>query len=163
MGEALLRHRLQERGCEDVEVASVGTWAYFGGKATAEAVATLRKRGVDLGPHRSRAVEIEELRAADVIVAMTSVHVREITSLSPEVVDRIVLMKELREIESRPVAPDATATTRLSSLLGGKRPPARRDLDVDDPIGLPLSAYERTFREIEEGVDVLASVLCPGR
>lgn len=160
MGEALLRHRLDERGCPDVEVASVGTWAYYGREATDEAIETVRKRGVDLSAHRSRPVEIDELRRADIIVAMTSVHVREISSLAPDVVDRMVLMKELKEIEPRQLPAGADARARLDALLRGKRPKRRRALDVDDPMGLPIHAYERALREIEEGVEILAETLC---
>ncbi|MBW3595457.1 MAG: hypothetical protein KY391_07740, partial [Actinobacteria bacterium] len=154
MGEALLRHRLNERGCNDIEVASVGTWAYYGREPTVEAIETLRKRGVDLSVHRSRPVEMDELRAADVVVAMTSVHVREIASLAPDVVDRIVLMKELKEIEPAGVPADADPSRRVAALLRGKRPKRRRNLDVDDPMGLPIGAYERAVREIDEGVEV---------
>jgi len=145
-----------------VDVASVGTWAYYGREATREAVETLRERGVDLTPHLSRPVEIDELRAADVVVAMTSVHVREITALAPDVAERIVLMKELKEIQPRGTRPEADAARRLAALVTGKRPKRRRALDVDDPMGLPIAAYERAVREIEEGVDVLADTLCAG-
>lgn len=160
MGEALLRHVLHERGCDDVEVASVGTWAYEGQSATREAVETLRKRSIDLSVHRSRATDIEELQEADIIVAMTSVHVREITALSPDVADRIVLMKELREIKPATSPEGASAKDKVGALLAGERPESRRSLDVDDPMGLPIGAYERVAGEIAEGVDVLASVLC---
>ena len=161
MGEALLRHILDERDCSDVEIASVGTWAYYGQTATREAVETLRRRGIDLSAHRSRAVDIEELRAADIIVAMTSVHVREISALVPEVADRIVLVKELREIRAREVTSDAGPDERARSLLRGERPAWRRSLDVDDPIGLPVSAYERALGEIQAGVEVIADAICP--
>src|SRR3712207_2434332 len=100
MAEGLLRHALQEQGCVGIEVSSVGTWAYYGRPATDEAIATLQQRGIDLSAHLSRPVELEELRAADLIVAMTSVHVRELGNLAPDLVDRIVMMKELREIRA---------------------------------------------------------------
>ena len=161
MGEALLRQALEGRGCGDVDVASVGTWAYLGQPATREAIETLRKRSIDLSTHRSRAVEIDELLEADVIVAMTSVHVREISELVPEVTDRIVLMKELKEITPAPIGPEVGAGQRLEALLTGRRPERRRSLDVDDPMGLPIGAYERALSEIQEGVEVLADSICP--
>ncbi len=161
MAEALLRDRLARQGCTGVEVASVGTWAFYGREATTEAIETLRKKGIDLTPHRSRAVALDELRAADVIVAMTSVHVREITSLAPDLADRVVLIKELAEIEPAAIAANADASARLGALLTGRRPAPRRALDVDDPMGLPLGAYERAFGEIEMGVEVLVDALCP--
>ena len=160
MAEGLLRHAVQEQGCEGIEVSSVGTWAYYGRPATDEAVTTLKERGIDISAHLSRPVEIEELRAADLIVAMTSVHVREITNLAPELADRIVMMKELREIKSAVVGPDASREDRGRALLTGQRPKRRRDLDVDDPMGLPIGAYERCVGELQEGVDVLVKTLC---
>ena len=160
MAEGLMRHILQERGCSDVEVASVGTWAYDGNPATREAIETVRARGIDLEKHRSRPAEVDELREADVIVAMTSVHVREIASLAPDVVDKVVLVKELKEIEGAALRNDASSSDRLTSLLRGRRPESRRSLDVDDPMGLPGTAYERALREIEEGLEVLAAAVC---
>jgi protein-tyrosine phosphatase len=160
MAEAMMRRALEERGCKGVNVSSAGTWAYVGNPATPDAVETARTRGADLSAHASRPIEMDELLAADVIVAMTSVHVREIAGLAPEVIDRVVLMKELREIKPLPVAENARVEERLNALLRGDRPPRRRSLDVDDPMGLPVSAYERTARELQEGIDVLAATLC---
>lgn len=160
MAEAMMRRALEERGCTSVEVSSAGTWAYNGSPATREAIATVAAIGADLSRHGSRPIEMDELRAADVIVAMTSVHVRELRSLAPDVIDRIVLMKELREIKPLPVGPDASTAERLRALLRGDRPPRRRSLDVDDPMGLPVSAYERSARELKEGIEILVNTIC---
>lgn len=160
MAHGLMRHAIEERGCEGVEVVSAGTWAYRGSAATVEAVETVRKRGVDLSAHQSQPIEVDDLHAADVIVVMTSVHVRELVGLAPEIVDRIVMMKELREIDPLPVPSDARRDEKLAALLGGRRPKRRRGLDVDDPMGLPISAYERCVGEIQEGVDVLVDTIC---
>ena len=160
MAEALLRHALESRGCEDIEVASSGTWAYHGREATPEAISTVASRGADLSAHRSRPVEHDEITSADLVVAMTSVHVREILSLVPEVGDRLVMMKEIKEIVPAPWPPDATTKERLDSLLRGQRPKRRRSLDVDDPMGLPVHAYERCAGELEDGIDALVKVLC---
>ena len=160
MAEVLFRHALESRGCEDIEVASSGTWAYYGREATPEAISTVASRGADLSAHLSRPVEQEEITSADLVVAMTSVHVREILSLVPEVGDRLVMMKEIKEIEPAPWQPDATKKERLVSLLRGKRPKRRRSLDVDDPMGLPGHAYERCAGELEDGIDALVKVLC---
>ncbi len=163
MAEALLRRALDKRRCSGIDIASVGTWAYEGQPATHDAIATLRQQGVELAEHRSRAVELGELRAADLIVAMTSVHVRELSSLASEVAGRIVLLKELREIEPASFATDATPHDKIHALLNGKRPKWRRALDVDDPMGLPISAYERCASELQEGIDTLVDLLCPSR
>jgi protein-tyrosine phosphatase len=154
MGEAMLRHELAARGCDDVEVSSCGTWGLDREPATPDAVATLTGRGIDLASHRSRALDAAEIAEADLVIAMTSVHVREIAREVPEALPKVRLMKELAELELTPGG-------GLPGLLAATRPEARRSLDVDDPMGLPLRAYERAAGEIEAGVRVLADVLCP--
>lgn len=160
MAEALLRHELARRGCADVEVASAGTWAVDGGRATASAVEVLARRNIDLSTHRSRALLAEEIEAADVVVAMTSVHVTEILDLTPHARHKIVLLKEIPEMLAH--ARDG-AREGLEALLEATRPPSRRGLDVDDPIGLPVRAYERCAGDLESGIAALADVLCPRR
>jgi protein-tyrosine phosphatase len=159
MAEGLLRLRLAERGCSEIEVLSAGTWAYEGNAASQGALDVFRARGWDLGPHRSRDITVELLREADLVVAMTSVHRREVAELDPEAATKTVLLKELAEIEAE--AAEGDARGRLRALLAGRRPHPRRALDLDDPMGLPSFAYERSFSEIEAGVDVLLDVLCP--
>lgn len=158
MAEALLRHRLQERGC-DIEVASVGTWATFGQPATPEAISVLQERGIDLSRHNSRAVDPRELESAALIVAMTSVHRRELLQIAPGVERKLILMKELVELALDPEVPLSTED-RLERLLGAGRPKWRRALDLDDPMGKPVGAYERTFAQLELGTEVLVEALC---
>ncbi len=160
MAEALLKRALAERGCDGIEVASVGTWAHPGWHATPEAVDTMRARGIDLAEHRSRPPEQEELVAADLIVVMTSVHEREIRMLAPDVVVKVVLLKELPELGLGDLPPDVTREGRLKALLALPRPKRRRALDLDDPIGLPLGAYERCADELSKDIDILVDVLC---
>ncbi len=158
MAEALLRFALDERGCQDIVVSSAGTWAHFGDRATPEAEAAVEARGADLSGHRSRPFLAEEAEAADLVIAMTSVHLKEIGTVAPRAVSKLRLMKELVELE--PEIEGATTAERVSGILGAKRPPTRRALDLDDPIGLPLSAYERCAREIWASTSLLADWLC---
>jgi protein-tyrosine phosphatase len=159
MAEGLLRLRLLERGCTDVDVVSAGTWAYEGNPASVGALDVFRARGWDLEPHRARELTVELVREADLVVAMTSVHRREILELDPDAATKTVLIKELAEIEADVVEGDARV--RLAALLAGRRPDPRRALDLDDPMGLPSFAYERSFAEIEAGIEVLLELLCP--
>ena len=158
MAEALLRHELARRGCSHVEVSSAGTWAYDGSGATTHAVNVLAGRDIDLSTHRSRALLAEEIEAADVVVAMTSVHVREILERTPRARHKVILLKEIAEIAAVS-APDAAG--RIEALLTATRPQSRRSLDVDDPMGLPRRAYERCAGDLEAGIAALAEVLCP--
>lgn len=157
MAEAMLRHELERRGCHDVEVVSAGTWADHGNPAMPEALEVLSARGIDFDSHRSRAVDPQELAETDLVVAMTSVHARELRQLSEAVGTKMVLMKEVVEIEQS----DTPEGEALQAFLGGRRPQPRRALDLDDPMGLPTFAYERAAEEIAAGVQRLADILCP--
>jgi protein-tyrosine-phosphatase len=158
MAEVLLKHALEGRGCSDIEVSSVGTWAYAGSGATEVAVEVMEDMGIDLTRHSSRAAEVEELEEADLVVAMTSVHMRELRSMAPHVIDKTVMLKELAEIKLSSTGEDRDS--RLKALLTGDRPSSRRSLDVDDPMGLPRAAYERCARELKAGTDLLADLFC---
>lgn len=155
----MLRDEVARRGCGDIEVASAGTWAGFGNPAQPEALEVMRSRGIDLEGHRSRPVDPEELADSDLVVAMTSVHARELKQLSDEVGAKMVLMKEFTEMEVDG-CPSPALDDRLKTLLAGKRPEPRRALDLDDPMGLPVFAYERAAKEIDTGIRRLADLLC---
>jgi protein-tyrosine-phosphatase len=158
MAEVLLRAELSHRGCAGIEVASSGTWALGGYEATRLAVAVMADRSIDLSSHRSRSVDPLELEEADLIVVMTSVHAEEVLRLAPSAADKVIMLKAIGELalENK----DADARARVAAMLAAERPPPRRSLDLDDPMGLPTHAYERCADEIEAGVRALADVLC---
>jgi protein-tyrosine-phosphatase len=155
MAEGLFRLGLEARRCTDVEIASSGTWAYVGSSATPEAAKVVAERGADISSHRSRPATKEEVEAADLVIVTTSVHTTEILAVAPTARDKIFLIKELAEINPRPRLGGG-----MRELWRGQRPSWRRDLDLDDPIGLPLSAYKRCARLIHAGTELLANVLC---
>lgn len=161
MAEVLMRKALSQRGCEGVEVASSGTWAEAGYGAAESAVDALHSRGIDLSAHRTRALDPDEVNAADLVVAMTSVHVREILDVAPEAEGKLVMLKEIPEIRMEPGgAVPESPEARLGLLLEGDRPEGRRSLDVDDPIGLPSGAYDRCVSDLELGIDALVAIIC---
>jgi protein-tyrosine-phosphatase len=155
MAEGLFRVALERRRCDEVEVESSGTWAYVGSAPTPEAAKVAADLGADISSHRSRPLNAEQVETADVVVAMTSVHLKEIADVCPGAREKVLLMKELREIEPRPAL-----GAGVPALVAGQRPSWRRALDLDDPIGLPLSAYQRCAKEIHEATELLANVLC---
>ena len=159
MAEALLRHALQERGCSDVEVVSAGTWADDGEPAQPQVTEVLSGAGVELADHKARVLTKKETASSDLVIAMTSVHMKEILKVDPDAEGKLFLMKELIEIQL-PSPGSVRSKSRLEQLLDSRRPRWRRALDVDDPMGLPVSAYERTLGDLRAGVEVLAEVLC---
>ena len=163
MAEALLRHAWAERGCPgELEVASAGTWADFGSPATSGALDAMATRGIELRSHRSRPARPAEIEAADLVVVMTSVHVREVLDAVPVVKEKLVMLKELPEMRAALASDDhqGDLEKRLAQLLSAPRPEPRRALDVDDPIGLPVIAYQRCADDLARGVNALVDALC---
>jgi len=156
----LLKDELVRRGCTGIEVTSAGTWGMDGSPATPDAVEAVAELDVDLGNHRARSLDADEVRASDVIVAMTSVHVGEIIQMVPDAEPRVLLLKQLRDTEVSPSSLDDGFPKRVEALLAGRRPPWIRAHDVDDPIGQPLERYRRTLAELRDGIERLADLLC---
>jgi protein-tyrosine-phosphatase len=164
MAEVLLRDELRRRGCTGVDVVSSGTWGIDGSPATPEAVQAVGELDIDLSSHRARSIDVDEVRSADIVVAMTSVHVREITQMVPGAEGKVVLLKHLGAIEvANPLADGSGQAQRLEALLGGRRPELVRAHDVDDPMGMDVGRYRRTVTELRDGIAHLVNVICgPG-
>ena len=156
MAEQLFRWRARELGFGDVETSSAGTWATDGSPATDEAQQVLIGAGVDGGgaDHRSRTLTKEMVEEADLVVAMTSVHLREIGSIAPGSQGKVFLMKEIVEL--------GDADCDLRGFLASQRPEWRRALDLDDPMGYGIGTYRSCFREISKGIDDLLRRLGAG-
>lgn len=161
MAEGLFRHELELRACNEVQVASAGIWAVPGEPATEQAIAVSETHGIDISSHRSSTLTVDELEAADLVLAMTSLHSQEIASVVPEARLKTMLLKEIAETQMAPVWPDATPEEKAEALLSGTRPRWRPKLDVADPIGRPMRMYERCFADLQEPVLRLADILCP--
>lgn len=163
MGEVLLKRALSEAGYAEVEVASSGTWGLTGRPATDDAVEVMREHGVDLGGHAACSLQRSDIEDADLVLAMTSVHLREIEELAPGTSRKVFLIKELAELDLPEVPADAFTEDRLEAMCGATRPQWRRALDLDDPMGRPRFAYERAAEQIAEGIEHLTRALFPRR
>jgi protein-tyrosine phosphatase len=165
MAEAFLRHRLEGRRV-DVRVGSAGL-RFVGEPASANGVDVLGDRGLDLSGHRSRIVDRDLLEGTDLVLAMSREHLREAVLALPDIWSRAFTLKELvrrgEMIGAR--APGESIDAWLNRVHSGR---TRTDLlgsssddDVDDPIGLPRSAYEKTANELSDLVDRLVDLLWP--
>ncbi len=169
MAEALLRHRLEAHGIP-ARVSSAGLLP-SGSPATAEAVAVMAARGLELEDHRSRRIDHELLAEADLILAMTREHVREVAVLDPSVLARTFTLKELVRagFDVGPRRPGEALGGWLARVGSGRRREALLgvghdpDYDVEDPVGRPRSEYELTASELEHLLErVVALVWPPG-
>jgi len=100
MAEVLCKRLLADRlGCaiEDLEsrgysILSAGTSAFGDGPASHGAIEAMRRHGLDLSDHNSRALTPGLIEDADVIFVMARQHGDSIRSILPEATDRIRLL-----------------------------------------------------------------------
>jgi glycine hydroxymethyltransferase len=118
MAEGLFRKLLGDR--KDIRVASSGVSALRGQPPSPHTVEVLRRLGIDLSRFRSQPLTEELVAESTWIFAMTRSHLDTIQLLFPEAADKSFLVCEFD--------PELSRTT----------------LDIPDPIGLGLDAYERT-------------------
>ncbi len=118
MAEALFRKLLGNR--TDIRVVSAGVGAIRGQPASLHTVEVLRRLGMDLSRFRSQPLTENLIAQATWIFAMTRSHLDTIQLLFPEAAERAFLVCEFD--------PELASTA----------------LDIPDPIGHGLDAYEAT-------------------
>ena len=138
-----------------------------GEPASANGVDVLAERGIDLSAHRSRILDRQLLEGSDLALAMSREHLREAVLAQPDIWPRAFTLKELvrRGETIGPRAPGESIDAWLARAHAGRN---RADLlgsssadDVEDPIGLSRSAYEKTANELSDLVDRLVDLLWP--
>lgn len=127
MAEHLLRHWSQERGL-GLEVRSCGTAAESWYEVPEHARALLAAEGVPAVEHRPSLLTREQLRWADLVLAMTRGHHEHIVELYPEFTPRTRLLRE-------------------HAGFG--------ESDVDDPIGRSREVYAACLEVIKESLEAL--------
>lgn len=134
MAEAIARSAAAERGLTDVVVASAGTGAFDGTTASDGALLVAMERGADLASHRARTLTAEQVAQADVILTMSSQH--------------------LRRVEELGGAGKAYLLTDFASHGNSTR-------NVSDPFGGDLSTYRETYVELEAEIKRALDRLVP--
>jgi glycine hydroxymethyltransferase len=133
MAEGLWRH--MTKNSAQFQALSAGVSAVQGQRASPHAVDVLRDVGVDISRHRSQPVSAEIVRAADLILAMTSGHAEALAYLYPEAAKKTFLIREFD-------------------------PAAREDdLDVMDPIGMGRGTYANCRDTLCAALPALAAFL----
>lgn len=130
MAERLAARAARERGREDLEVRSAGTFAGRGAPASSGATLAARRHGLDLSGHRSTPLGPELVEWADRIVAMTRAHRRVAADLGGE-----------------------EKTALVTEFLPEDHPEHGRD--VEDPVGGDVERYREVLELLEEAVEGL--------
>lgn len=118
MAEGLFRDATKHR--KDIEVASAGVGAVYGQPPSAHSVEVLRPLSIDISDIRSQPLTEDLVEWATHIFVMTRGHMDTIELVFPEAADKTYLVCEFDD--------------QLR----------RRSLDVPDPIGMGLAAYQET-------------------
>jgi protein-tyrosine-phosphatase len=74
LAEALLRHELDQRNVEGIDVSSAGTGAWDGAPASEGAYLVALEHGLDLSAHRARLLTRDLVRQSDLILTMGPHH-----------------------------------------------------------------------------------------
>ncbi len=149
----LLARAAQRRGLA-MEVRTAGTHAIDGQAVslrTREAIAEVLDETIDLGAHRSRPLDADDVAWADVVVAMEAAQVSWLRGRYADAAGRTATLGYL--VRSLP-AGAAPLVDRLAQLdLAGCEP------DPVDDVGGDHAAYVATVRQLTEQCDALVARL----
>jgi protein-tyrosine phosphatase len=123
MAEGILRMLVPLDLAGDLVAGSAGTAMLDGLLPAPNAVSVMSEHGIDITPHRSRALRPDVVAGADLILAMTAIHVGEIRDRAPGAREKTHLLSEFADGPSR---------------------------DVPDPIGGPREDYEAVYDMLSE-------------
>ena len=160
MAEALLRAKLVDQGLDgEAEVISAGLWE--GGFPVSEPVLeAVAERGGDLRAHRSRRIDPELVREADLVICLAREHVGEVLALDDDLAARTVTLKALaRHVDALGPRPDSQTLADYLAAKGDVE--ASPGDDVEDPYGRPVSAVAETADEIAGLLDRVVPKLWP--
>jgi protein-tyrosine-phosphatase len=127
MAEGLMRQAIAGR--KDFSVSSAGVAASKGTPASRETLTVIKKRGASLDGFQSRPVSAAILAGASHVFAMTESHLAVLEARFPEYSDKFYLLREFSGIKDK-----------------------RSGIDVPDPIGMGLPAYEEVAKIFESAI-----------
>lgn len=162
IAEGLLRTRLVSAfGRDAPDVTSAGTMGWVGSGADPSSIAAAAELGVDISGHRARALTVTLVRDASLVLGMAEEHRDAIARMVPEAAGRTFTLKELVQLlEALPVRSE-TFDERIAAADGLRRSGGAiiREIDVQDPLGMPLLSFRTVARDLDEWCSRLADGL----
>lgn len=128
LAERLALRKARERGLEELEVRSAGTFAGRGAPASSGAVLAARQHGLDLSGHRSTPLGPDLVEWADLVLTMTNAHRRVAADIGGE-----------------------EKTALVTEFLPEEHPEHGRE--VRDPAGAGVERYEEVLELLEAAVE----------
>lgn len=150
MAEGILKKMLRENksqdpefGLDNFEVSSAGIFTLNGAPPSLFALEVSKARNVDLTQHRSRQLNKQTLKKADLILAMSDEHLEHIRKMDKKILEKTYLLKTFPQDHS------AQTGERLLASNEDKSPSV---LYIKDPIGGSMDDYNQCFLEIEKDI-----------
>lgn len=131
MAEGLFKDMLRKNNIENIKVSSAGLSVFPGEHANEKAIRALKEKGIDISSHRARQIH-DEFDKADIILAMTSSHIKIIEDylkFSKKEKPRLFTLKE------------------FAAKISGEK---LSDADIDDPYGRDYDYYKKIRDHIEK-------------
>lgn len=173
LAEQVLRARLSD--LPGIDFSSAGTYAGEGDRMPDQAAALSVRFGGDPSTHRARYFTEQIVGGADLVLAMSRSHRREIVELVPRKVGVTFTLREFARlseglddaaiVEASAVAPNlraglAEVVALVASRKGQVGPPvASEDDDVIDPYRRSDETYERSAAQLVPAAEEVARVL----
>lgn len=129
IAEQLARARLARAGRDDIRVASRGLFVDEGEGMSEAALAVLAERGIDGRAHSARALSAEDVKGADVILAMTKGQVGEILARHPSAKGKVFSVADY----------------------------AKKGVDIADPYSGDAAAYRAVADALEDAVEAVVA------
>lgn len=136
MSAAIMRKLLEERGIKEntVAVKSAGIHAVDGEPAGRNAVEAAGVYGADLAGHKAVSLKKEMIEGADLVLAMTEAHKKQIVEMVPDGKEKVFTLKEYAGMADN----------------GGT------GSDIADPYGGDIGEYRKCAREIVPALQRIA-------
>lgn len=158
MAEGFLREHSERRGL-DVDVRSTGTHAWNGRAATFDGRKVMTELGVPIDDHRTLELDRDLVDWADLLLCMSTEHLREVLRTFPDAAPRSYTLKGFLEmLPSLPTYGDTESWVRAAAGYADIAA-SISDADVDDPFGERETAYRRVATEIRDLIERLADGL----
>lgn len=122
---ALLADRLTQRGLNDWQVLSAGTWSMGSREASRYSIEVMKRAGIDITDHRSRMVEEAQIEDADLVLTMEDGHSEVLRAEFPRQAHKIFMISEM----------------------------INQTYNIPDPYGGPLVEYERMYVNLSKVID----------
>ncbi|MCX0277811.1 hypothetical protein NLM24_46080 [Nocardia zapadnayensis] len=151
MAAAILQSGFDDIALCRFAVRSAGTHARAGDRATPQVIEIARRLGVSLTEFRARRLSAEQIRSADLILAMDRSHRAAVVEIVPQALHRTFTLREFARILPQvPAERGASADARWRSsvvLAGRRRSRAAGDPAADDIVD-PFLRSDAVHREM---------------